>query len=130
MHKVGEGEFCPGREKESEDRRRNAEGVKKIAKDLPRLEDVDDDEKNIDTAKVQGEIVDVVVSEGGEDDNFQYLVQNDQACYGDAETVATLVTAFGIEKATDHRDQNECDQPRNVRDVKRRKAHTAYDRAR
>ena len=106
MHEICKGELCPRGKKEGEDRTGNADGVKKIAKGLPRLKDVDRDQKNVDTAKVEGEIVDVVVSEGGENNDLQYLVQNDQTCHGKAETATACVFAFGIEIATDRRNQN------------------------
>lgn len=111
MHEIGEGELCPRREEKGEDRSGNADGIKEITKGLPRLEDMNGDQKNVNTAKVEGEVIYVVISEGGEDDDLQDLIQNDQACNGKAKTAASLFSAFGVEKATDCRNQNEGDEP-------------------
>ncbi len=68
MHKVGKGQFRPSRENQCKDRRRDTDAVQEIIKGLIGLKDVDRNHKNIDTAKVDRQIILSIVSEG--DQNY------------------------------------------------------------
>ena len=57
MHKVGEGQLRPRGKQKRQKRRGNADAVQKIVQKLGRTPRVDGDEKNVDAAQMQRQIV-------------------------------------------------------------------------
>ena len=74
MHEITEGQGCPGGEKKSGRGGRNAHGVEKAAQQPTGPHCVYGNEKDVDTAQVEGEVAVQEVSTDQQTDHFEELV--------------------------------------------------------
>ena len=130
MHKVGKGQLRPRGKQKRKQCCGNADRVQEIIKGLGRLEYVNRDQENVDTAKLKRKVVFGIPSDRQKHDHLQDLIQQDQSRHGEAKAATSPLSAFFIAIADHRGDQQKCDQPSHVSETVMRKANSFFDRPR
>ena len=87
------------------------------------------DEDDIDAAKMERQIVYVVIAEGGKSCDLDDLIQNEKPCEDKTDIFSLFRACFFIKITTETAKEHENKKPGKMKNVKMRKSDALYDGA-